>query len=257
MRSTGRSYVTKRQRIDAVARSLEQQCILLADLVDAHDSSFPSSHSLSQTFPFPNCPPTVRGDDGGGCVEPLYLVSICTFALVKQVNWVVNWVQVTICVPRTSNRCSVCSVCGSECERQSSAEQRRPQHLGRIRRSFQLLVSWCGHWRSAQSPPELRWPLEPPVSRHQKIWSLSRSCVYVCVSVCLCVCVCVCVCLCLYLWMYVCMYVYTCACVCVCVCVYFQGMAWKGDMPLVYWSFRLQKNGAARGDIGHVWIRDV
>jgi len=67
-----RAYVTKRQRIDAVARCLEQQCILVADLVDASSSedgaeqSTNSSRSLSQAFPFPNCPPTVAGTDGGG-----------------------------------------------------------------------------------------------------------------------------------------------------------------------------------------------
>jgi hypothetical protein len=67
-----RAYVTKRQRIDAVARCLEQQCILVADLVDAshqqvrNDSLRMPSRSLSQTFPFPDCPPTVSAQDGGG-----------------------------------------------------------------------------------------------------------------------------------------------------------------------------------------------
>jgi hypothetical protein len=72
-----RAYVTKRQRIDAVARCLEQECILVADLVDsstfedddddgAHETArHPTSRSLSQTFPFPNCPPTVAGTEGG------------------------------------------------------------------------------------------------------------------------------------------------------------------------------------------------
>ena len=59
-----REYVTKRQRIDAVARCLEQQCILLSDLVDScHDEGEEDNtdrcRSLSQTFPFPNCPPTI------------------------------------------------------------------------------------------------------------------------------------------------------------------------------------------------------
>ena len=78
-----RAYVTKRQRIDAVARCLEQECILVADLVDsstfeddgdggAHETAchqtarHRTSRSLSQTFPFPNCPPTVAGTEGGG-----------------------------------------------------------------------------------------------------------------------------------------------------------------------------------------------
>lgn len=55
-----RSYVTKRQRIDAVGRCIEQQCTLLAELIDSTTQTNPHEHSsLSQLFPFSNCPPTV------------------------------------------------------------------------------------------------------------------------------------------------------------------------------------------------------
>jgi len=79
-----RSYVAKRQRIESVAKGIAEQCTLVADLVDADllmreieaqtteistaetNPVVPKSLSLAQDYPFPDCPPTVRGLKGGG-----------------------------------------------------------------------------------------------------------------------------------------------------------------------------------------------